>query len=392
LTIKMRVLHVIPSLAASYGGPAAAMPVMARGLHTAGVEVHVATIDETLPDSSPTEGVVRDENGFHRRSFSLTCHAYRVSLSLGRWLDRHVVDFDLVHVHGVFTYPSWAACRAAARAGVPFIVRPLGILNSWGMEKRRPWLKKTFFRLLEKPLFDLAAAMHFTSVEEAEDVARLGIRAKPVIIPLGLDLAEFEQLPSESLFLDRFPAAAGGPRIVFVSRVDRKKGIELLIPAFREIQESAPDARLVIVGDGPSELLAELHNLAEEHGVSGAVIWTGFLGGEMKLSALASAQVFCLPSHSENFGMALLEGMAAGLPCVATDQVALAVSAARERAVSLIPCRMDAIAPAILKLLLNHDDANRLAQAARHYVWAHHGMAATGVRLKELYQTLIPGR
>lgn len=387
----MRVLHVIPSLAAAYGGPAAAMPVMARGLHKAGVEVHVATIDETVLRSCSSEGVVKDENGFHRRSFSLTCRPYRISLSLGGWLDRHVADYDLVHVHGVFTYSSWAACRAAAKAGVPFIVRPLGILNRWGMEKRRPWLKKMFFRLLEKPLFDRAATMHFTSVEEAEDVARLDIRSKPVIIPLGLDLADFEHLPGKSLFLDRFPAAVGGPRIVFVSRVDRKKGIEMLIPAFREIRQTVPDARLVIVGDGAPELLGELRRLAENEGVSQAVVWTGFLGGELKLSALSSAQVFCLPSHSENFGMALLEAMAAGLPCVATDQVALAVSAAGEGAVSMIPCRMEAIAPAIIKILLNREEGIKLGQTARRYAWLHHGMEATGSRLKELYQTLAPG-
>lgn len=166
----------------------------------------------------------------------------------------------------------------------------------------------------------------------------------------------------------------------------------MLIPAFREIREQIREAKLVIVGDGPPELVEELRRLAVEQGVSDAVIWTGFLGGELKLSALASAQVFCLPSHSENFGMALLEAMAAGLPCVATDQVALAVSAAREGSVSLIPCAKEAVAPAILKVLTNQEEGAKLGQAARTYAWSHHGMAATGTRLRELYQTLVQGR
>jgi glycosyltransferase involved in cell wall biosynthesis len=388
----MRVLHVIPSLAASYGGPAAAMPVMARGLAAAGVEVHVATIDETLPKSQSLDGLVSDTDGFHRISFGLSFRPYRVSLSLGTWLARHAGDYDLIHIHGVFTYSSWAACRAAAKAGVPFVVRPLGILNRWGMDNRRPLLKRWFFRLIEKPLFDLAAAMHFTSRDEAEDVARLGIRSKTVIIPLGIDLADFEHLPSPSLFLKRFPEAEGGPRIVFISRVDRKKGIEMLIPAFREIRDQIREARLVIVGDGPPELVEELRHLAVEQRVSEAVVWTGFLGGELKLSALASAQVFCLPSHSENFGMALLEAMAAGLPCVATDQVALAVSASREGSVSLIPCAVEAIAPAILKVLSNQEEGAKLGQAARTFARSHHGMDATGTRLRELYKNLVEAR
>lgn len=388
----MRVLHVIPSLAASYGGPAAAMPVMARGLAAAGVEVHVATIDETLPKSQSLAGLVSDTDGFHRISFGLSFRPYRVSLPLGAWLARHAGDYDLIHIHGVFTYSSWAACRAAAKAGVPFVVRPLGILNRWGMDNRRPLLKRWFFRLIEKPLFDLAAAIHFTSRDEAEDVARLGIRSKTVIIPLGIDLADFEHLPSPSLFLKRFPEAEGGPRIVFISRVDRKKGIEMLIPAFREIRDQIREARLVIVGDGPPELVEELRHLAVEQRVSEAVVWTGFLGGELKLSALASAQVFCLPSHSENFGMALLEAMAAGLPCVATDQVALAVSASREGSVSLIPCAVEAIAPAILKVLSNQEEGAKLGQAARTFARSHHGMDATGTRLRELYKNLVEAR
>jgi glycosyltransferase involved in cell wall biosynthesis len=388
----MRVLHVIPSLAASYGGPAAAMPVMARGLAAAGVEVHVATIDETLPKSQSLDGLVSDTDGFHRISFGLSFRPYRVSLPLGAWLARHAGDYDLIHIHGVFTYSSWAACRAAAKAGVPFVVRPLGILNRWGMDNRRPLLKRWFFRLIEKPLFDLAAAIHFTSRDEAEDVARLGIRSKTVIIPLGIDLADFEHLPSPSLFLKRFPEAEGGPRIVFISRVDRKKGIEMLIPAFREIRDQIREARLVIVGDGPPELVEELRHLAVEQRVSEAVVWTGFLGGELKLSALASAQVFCLPSHSENFGMALLEAMAAGLPCVATDQVALAVSASREGSVSLIPCAVEAIAPAILKVLSNQEEGAKLGQAARTFARSHHGMDATGTRLREIYKNLVEAR
>ncbi|MBK8091112.1 MAG: glycosyltransferase [Verrucomicrobiaceae bacterium] len=367
------------------------MPVMARGLAAAGVEVHVATIDETLPEGHSSQGAVSDKEGFQRLSFGLTCRPYRVSVALGKWLARHVVDYDLVHVHGVFTYSSWAACRAAAKARVPFVVRPLGILNRWGMENRRPMLKKMFFRLFEKPFFDVAAAMHFTSLDEAEDVARLGIRSMAVIIPLGIDLADFECLPSPALFLERFPEAAAGSRIVFISRVDRKKGLEMLIPAFREIQKTVTDARLVIVGDGPPQLIEELRRLAEVHGVSEAITWAGFLSGDLKLSALAAAKVFCLPSHSENFGMALLEAMAAGLPCVATDKVALAVSAARDDAVSLIPCSADAIAPDVLRLLSSQEESVKLGQAARAYAWSHHGMAATGVRLRELYETIIQG-
>lgn len=371
----------MPSMAASYGGPAAAMPVMARGLAAAGVEVDVASIDESPAVAAPQEG-------FRSFSFPVTFSPYRVSLPLARWLSRHAGDYDLIHVHAVFTFSSWAACRAAHAAGVPFVVRPLGILNRWGMENRRPLLKKLFFRLIEKPFIDHAAAIHFTSDQEAQDVARLGIRARPVIIPLGLDLSAFETLPPASLFFQRFPETAGAELVLFVSRIDVKKGLDLLLPAFREVLQSRPQTRLVIAGDGPEPLVAELKKQAAALGIQHAVLWTGFLQGELKFSALAAARVFCLPSRSENFGMALLEAMACGLPCVASDQVALAVDAAACEAICMIPCEEKAIAPALRTLLGSSERRAALGNAARAYAAERHGMPAVGRKLHDLYSQI----
>lgn len=380
----MRVLHVMPSMAPSYGGPAAAMPVMARGLIAAGACVDVAAIS-----NGTSNGMVDDPGGFRRIDLARTCGPYGLSFPLARWLAVHVREYDLVHVHGAFTHSSTAACRASVRAGVPFIVRPLGILNSWGMENRRPLLKKLFFRFIEKPWIDQAAAMHFTSAQEADDVARLGIRARSVIIPLGLDLADFEVLPSPSLFLRHFPEAVVGPRVLFVSRLDRKKGLDLLLPAFREVVREIPSARLIIAGSGPPDLLDTLRRLADEYGLANAITWAGFIEGELKLSALAAADVFCLPSYSENFGMALLEAMAAGLPCIASDQVALAVDAAAQQAVEIIPCRQEAITQTLLSLLCSGEDRARLGSKARNFAQSHHGMPAVGARLMDLYRSIL---
>lgn len=385
----MRVLHVMPSLAASYGGPAAAMPVMARGLIAAGVEVDVAAIDDSLAFELTQEPVIKQMQGFKSISFPITCRPYRISISIARWLSLHAGDYDLIHIHAVFTFSSWVACRAAHAAGVPFVVRPLGILNRWGMENRRPWLKRLFFRCVEKPFIDHAAAIHFTSEQEAMDVARLHIRARPVIIPLGLDLSAFETLPPAQMFLQKFPETANAELVLFISRLDVKKGLDMLLPAFREVLQIRPQARLVIAGDGHSSFVEDLKKQAATLGIQHAVIWAGFLHGDMKLSALAAAQVFCLPSRSENFGMALLEAMACGLPCVASDQVALAVDAAASDAVCMIPCEAGAIAPAICCLLDSSEQRQALSRSARAYAADHHAMPAVGRKLHELYSEII---
>ena len=162
----MRVLHVIPSLSPSQGGPSFALPAMARALSMQGVEVDVVTTDDDGPGKCLAgvalgQAVIRE--GFRVFYFPKQTEFYKVSLPLRRWLRAHVREYDVVHVHTVFSFATLAAGRAAARARVPFIVRPLGVLNRWGMVNRRRWLKSLSFRMLDKPVLDKAAALHFTS-------------------------------------------------------------------------------------------------------------------------------------------------------------------------------------------------------------------------------------
>lgn len=387
----MRVLHVIPSLAPSYGGPASAMPVLARGLAAAGVSVDVATVHDGSEDDSKLQGVFQQDQGYRRISFPRRFAPYRISTALSRWLAAYVAEYDIVHVHAVFTHSSSAACRAAKNASVPFIVRPLGILNSWGMENRRPLLKKLFFKFLEKPAIDAAAGMHYTSRIEADDAARLHIRAPARVLPLGIDLSPYDQPASPAAFFSRFPAAdVAGPRVLFLSRIDRKKGIELLLHAFANFKIRFSSAHLIIAGDGPTELVASLRELATGLKVADAVTWTGFLTGDDRRAAFAAADVFCLPSYSENFGMALLEAMAAGLPCVSSDQVALGVEAAVENAVSLTSCDADQIARALEQIASQPEQARLLGRKAWDYARSHHGMKEVGARLAAWYSEICP--
>jgi glycosyltransferase involved in cell wall biosynthesis len=385
----MRVLHVMPSMAPAYGGPVAAMHVMALGLQHAGVSVDVVTVEDDSSTPSAAAGEWQMMNGFRQTCLPLLSQAYRVCPSLNRWLRVNLRDYDLVHVHGVFTYPSLIGRRRAMDAGLPFIVRPLGILNRWGMEQRRPWVKKLFFRLVEKPSLDRASALHFTSEDEARDVSRLKIQAPSAVLPLGLDLEPYERLPSQEMFRKRFPLPGAGPVVLFLSRIDRKKGIDILLPAFKQVLSKVPAATLVIAGDGDPLVVDALKQASASQGIDEQVVWTGFVSGELRLAAFAAATVFCLPSRSENFGMALLEAMAAGLPCVSTDQVALAAEAARADAVSLAPLAVEPLAEALVHLLTEPGRRLELSKRARLYVEEHHSMDSVGLALRKLYQDLL---
>lgn len=280
-----------------------------------------------------------------------------------------------------------AAAHAARRHRIPYVVRPLGLLNNWGMTHRRPWLKSISFRLLERPLLQHAAKIHFTSQAEADEAAPLQLTSQTAILPLGIDLRPFSNLPSTSLFFERFPAAQSSPLILFLSRIDPKKGVELLLKSFALIQQRHPDAVLVLAGNAPAKYEAELKTLASNLRVDHKVIWTGFLDNQFKLSALAAADVFVLPSHSENFGIALLEAMASGRACVATPGVALAHEAAS--AVVRSEAKEDALADAIALLASSPVERMRLGEDAASFVASRYSLEAVGARLVKLYGEVV---
>ena len=389
----MRVLHVIPSLSPKHGGPSMALPAMARALDSLGISVDVATTDDDGPGcriSGIPLAVATQHEGFRVFYFPKQTEFYKVSLPLLRWLFRHVADYDAVHVHGVFSFSMLAAGWSSRIRHVPYIVRPLGVLNSWGMANRRRWIKALSFRLLDKPVLDHAAAIHYTSRQEEAEVSRLGIRSPGVVIPLGIDLRPYQSLPSPELFTKRFPEIAGRPLVLFLSRLDPKKNVELLLEAMRlllseKFAPSRPAPLLVIAGSGSPDYTARLKARASELGLDADVLWAGHLEGLEKLASLAAAAVFVLPSYSENFGIVLLEAMASGLPCIASDQVALAAEVAAFDAVELVPCEPSMLARSITGQLDNPERSLAMGRRAAERALQSYSLQSMADALKNMY-------
>jgi glycosyltransferase involved in cell wall biosynthesis len=362
---------------------------MVRSLQPHDVQIVAVTTDDDGPGrhlSDVIHGVEAQQNGWSAIYFPKQTEFYKVSLPLRDWLRAHVPEFDVVHIHAVFSFASLVAGRAAAARGVPYIVRPLGVLNRWGMQNRRRLIKALSFRLFDLPMLKKAAAMHYTSRMELEDAARFGLTNLQRVIPIGIDLAPFNSLPPRSVFSARFPETAATRNLLFLSRIDEKKGLDLLIAAFAKVRPQQPDTRLIICGEGDPVYVAALKQQAQELGISKHITWAGFMQGEMRLAAFAAAEMFVLPSHSENFGIALLEAMAAGLPCISTDQVALAADAALENAVQLSARDPEAIAEALHSLLSSETRRQTLSASVRALTRRDYSLPAMGTRLHQLYR------
>ena len=393
MSAPLRVLHVITSLAKSQGGPAVALPLLAQALVNAGTEVTIVTTDDDgrgkrlpVPLGEPVKG----EEGATYLYFPKQTEFYRFSWPLTRWLWRHARNFDVIHIHALFTYTSTAAGWIARWRGVPYVVRPLGVLNHWGMENRRRRLKRWSTRLIELPILRGAASIHYTSQQEKDEAAAAGTgELRSVIIPLGIDTDSYRSLPAPDVFRSAFPQATGRRIVLFLSRVDAKKGLDLLLPAFAAVGRKHPDALLVIAGSGDPAFVSALRATAEKIGLGAdKLLWTGFIAGTEKNAALAAATIFVLPSYSENFGIAAAEALAAGVPSILTDQVAVAADAKECDAALVIPCEVKALTEAIDKLLADQALRERLSANAVRMAAERFSLDAAGRSLKQLYESI----
>jgi glycosyltransferase involved in cell wall biosynthesis len=389
-TRRLRVLHVIPSVAASNGGPSKAIAQMEQALAGLGVEVVTATTDDDGRGRrlDLAAQAASAPQGGSRLYFAKQTDAYKVSLPLLAWLRAHVRDFDLVHVHALFSFAPVAAALVARDAGVPYIIRPLGVLNRYGMVHRRSRFKALSMRLLENRLLRDAAAVHFTAEQERIEAEMLGVPMRARVVPLGIEPVA---VASARLFLDAFPGL-GERRLLFLSRVDRKKNIEALLGALALSRQSIPDLSLVVCGDGDPGYLAELKTLASRLGVADAVLWAGHVQGALKASAFAAAELFVLPSFSENFGIAAVEALSAGLPCVLGQGVAVSEQISAAQAGLAVEPTAAAVSAAINQLL---GDPERLRQAgvrARALAESDYSLAAMGRGLLAMYETVLAAR
>lgn len=377
----MRVLQVIPSLAAVHGGPSFVLPIMERAIAAEGIVVETITTDDEGPGrrSDKGDGEAREENGVVRRYFPKQSDFYKVSMPLSRWANREVRRFDVVHIHALFSHTSTAVARIAGRAGVPYIIRPLGVLNQYGVKQRRALLKKCSLRWVERSLLRDAAAVHFTLGAERIEAKLLGIPFQAVVIPVGLESAGPPTSGSEAR------------SVLYLSRIDPVKNLECLFAAWSRIHAAHPDWRLRIAGSGPESYLARLHERAESLGIEASVEWLGLVSGGQKARILADAGVFVLPSHSENFGIAAAEALLAGKACVFTPGVAVGAMAALRGAAVLAEGNPESLGCALANLMADGSARAALGDKARRFGQSELSAAVMGRRLRELYERVAKG-
>jgi glycosyltransferase involved in cell wall biosynthesis len=330
-----------------------------------------------------------DENGATHWYFRRQTRFYTTSWALTRWLAGHVADYDLVHIHALFSYAAVLASVLARKHGVPYIIRPLGTLNRFGMEKRHPRLKRLSYGLIERRILAGAACVHYTSEAEQREAAALGAPGRPVVIPHGVELEAFRPKAASGWIIRRAPHLAGRIIILFLSRIDPKKGLDLLLPAFARLRTQQPDIALVIAGDGEAEFVAKLKAEALRLGIDADLYWAGFLGGDEKLAALADADLFVLPSYSENFGLSVVEAMASRLPVVISNEVGIHHEVTGGQAGLVTSCQVPSLIAALASLVADAGLRERLGQAGRRLVESRFSAEVMTAAVLRMYHEIL---
>lgn len=289
----MKVIHIIGSLDESTGGPARSVPNTCIELAKLGVEI------EIICQPSPNPVQLPDLANLKVRFFT-----YRQLKSFAKKLT--LKDIDLIHLQHIWTPYIHIMAKAARQKGIPYLVTPRGMLEPWIM-KRHPWKKKLAMLLYQKKDLYETTLIHATAQMEAENIRQLGFHNQITVIPNGIDLSKVPAPKTQY----------GSKKIVFLSRIHQKKGLELLLQAWKQL--NVLDWTMEIAGEGEKTYVQQLQKQIQDEGLKNIQL-VGAQYGNAKWDFLKSADIFVLPTYSENFGIVVAEALAIGVPVITTKE------------------------------------------------------------------------
>lgn len=293
----MKVLSFVSSLDLSSGGPSRSVPMLAKGLAELGVDITLMAIRSENMNIHALEGT------------SVKLKVISPSFSR-REIAKFLADerFELIQIQSVWEMPYHKVMVKARKLNIPYIVTPRGMLEPWSLSQKK-WKKRLAWWLYQRNDVQKSACVFTTAKMEAEHVSALGITTCKAVIPNGIETVGY---PCKSSI------EGVKKQVLFLSRVHVKKGIELLFEAWKRIHSEFAGWQLLVVGNGEAEYIHSLENRVENLGLKDCIKILPPVFGNDKIQIYQESALFCLPSYSENFGMAIAEAMSCGTPVITT--------------------------------------------------------------------------
>ncbi len=378
-----------------YGGPVFTQHDLFNALVKKGVEVTVYTTNVGLQGRVPTGRQV-DLGGIKVTYFSfvnlLEClggeSGWQFSPAMRSAIKANIKDFDMVSINGVWNYPVAVASYYCRKYKKPYTISPIGTLYPETMRKNY-WKKLIYLHLISRNDLQRASAVHYTTKDEERCHSELGLKNKSVVIPEGIDLAGFSDLPKGEELGELYQKLRRKKVILFLGRIVWKKGLDILVRAYKRIAEEHPETHLVIVGEGKSRYRNQIIDLIKRCNLANRVVLTGALYGREKLAAYRVSDIFVLPSYSENFGMTVVEAMACGTPVAISNKVGLSQDIEKAGAGVVTECNEDSVYKGINSILVNRDFALKLAEKGKGLVAQNYDIDSVADRTIQAWREII---
>lgn len=395
----LRILQIVPSISLVYGGPSQMIRGLSTALASQGVNVTVLTTDSNGDTGQPPLDVPLnqpvEQDGYQVRYFRCSpFRRYKFSVDLLHWLWHHAGEFDLAHIHALFSPVSTGAAAIARYKKLPYILRPLGTLDPADLRKKRQ-LKQLYAALLERHNLAGAVGIHFTSLQEAKISERFGTQTRDLVIPLGVQPPQLPSLSNEMLARGKARTELGIPEgkpiVLFMSRIDPKKGLNLLIPALERLLAEGLDFYFVLAGTNPQDPNYEqqITEQVKASSLSSCTAIAGFVTGELKAALLQEADLFVLPSYYENFGIAVAEAMVAGTPVVISNQVYIWEEVKAAEAGWVSACEVDALTACLREAFQDAGERQRRGANAKEYALRNYSWDAIAFHTLQVYRSIL---
>lgn len=413
----MHILFVSPCYYPSfkYGGPIYSTYGLNKAIVKKGVNVTVYTTNAGLEDrvlvnqELDIDGVKVTYFAYTRFFDFLSKAGWQFSLPLAKALKENVKNLDLIHINSLWNFPVAVSSHYCRKYKKPYIISPQGSLYLYALNKKY-WRKLLYLYFISKRDLKSAAGIHYTTEDEAEKIHPLLVLKNAVIIvPNGIDLSEFVNLPDKGILRKRYPYLKNKKIILFLGRIHWIKGLDILVKAFSKLVKERNDVHLLIVGGDEEGYGKKIKRLIKDYRLNyrdslptedlktgntksyddTQVTFTGMLTGREKLETLVGSDILILPSYLESFGISAVEAMACGIPTIISDKVGISKKVLQNRSGIVIKTNTESLYNGIQLFLNDKALRSQIEENARDFVARHYDINKIADKMIGIYRAII---
>ena len=398
----MKVIQLIGGLDLKGGGPQHALLLLNKYLNKKGIDSVIFTTNSGYAKNLKVPlrkiFIYQDTKTifyfypdfFLLRKFSKLYYSgiYGSDLFIG--LFKNIKNYNIIHIHGIFSFLEIFGSTFSFYFKKPYIITPLGSLSPELIKKRSKILKNMYLTLFGKRIFKKSSGIHCRTNYEKKEIEKLdfGLEEKIFVLPNGIEISQFEKFDNE--VFKKYSSLKDKKYILFLSRINWKKGLDILIPAFSEISKIYKDIYLVIAGPDEEKYGEKVRKWINDYKIpSEKIIFKGPLYNEEKIAILKNAQIFVLPSYSENFGIVVVEAMAAGVPVVISNKVGIYEEVKKNEAGIITDTSIESVYKGIKMLIENENLRKKISENAKKLVKNEYDIEKVAEKMVKVYQSIL---